>query len=253
LVNHESGAVFGWCVMNIDITEQRQAKTTLAERGHELSLIIETIPAFAWSASMLAVLLPLASTCFAQSVPTQAPPTASAPQRPAYNLDRSEDDWQPLPDPSQREDFWDPLKYIPLGREGWYLTVAGEIRPFYEIYHNYNWGAGPQSPNGYYLQRFMGSTDLHLGGRTRVFVELRSGDVFGRNGGPRPDAHVEIIVSEIVPYPLPLDEPPVLRPFWNHRYRTIVEQAGIDLESSPASVFGGAPQRQAPYVDFANR
>ena len=42
------------------------------------------------------------------------------------------------------------------------------------------------------------------------------------------DAHIEIIVPEIVPYPLPLDEPPVLRSFWNHRYRTIVEQAGID-------------------------
>jgi hypothetical protein len=47
-------------------------------------------------------------------------------------------------------------------------------------------GAGPQSPYGYYLQRIMGSTDLHLGDRTRVFVELRSGDIFGRNGGPRP-------------------------------------------------------------------
>jgi hypothetical protein len=42
------------------------------------------------------------------------------------------------------------------------------------------------------------------------------------------DAHIEIIVPEIVPYPLPLDEPPVLRSFWNQRYRTIVEQAGID-------------------------
>jgi hypothetical protein len=185
LVNHESGAVVGWCVTNIDITEQRQAKTALEAREHELSLIIETIPAFAWSASMLAV-LPLASPCFAQSVPTQAPPTASAPQRPAYNLDRSEEDGQFLQDPSQREDFWDPLKYIPLGREGWYLTVAGEIRPFYEICHNCNWGAGPQSPNGYYLQRIVGSTDLHLGDRTRVFVELQSGDVFGRNGGLRP-------------------------------------------------------------------
>src|ERR1700736_545324 len=120
--------------MNIDITEQRQAKTALAAREHQLSLIIETIPAFAWFTSMLAVLLLLASPCFAQSVPTQAPPTASAPQRPAYNLNRSEEDWQFLQDPSQREDFWDPLEYIPLGREGWYLTVAGEIRPFYEIY-----------------------------------------------------------------------------------------------------------------------
>jgi hypothetical protein len=32
----------------------------------------------------------------------------------------------------------------------------------------------------------MGSTDFHLGDRSRVFVELRSGDVYGRNGGPRP-------------------------------------------------------------------
>ena len=42
------------------------------------------------------------------------------------------------------------------------------------------------------------------------------------------NVHIEIIVPEIVPYPLPLDEPPVLRSFRNHRYRTIVEQAGID-------------------------
>jgi hypothetical protein len=134
----------------------------------------------------LMAVLPLASPCFAQSVPTPPAPIASEPQRPASNLDRSEEDWRFLQDPSQRQDFWDPLKYRPLGRENWYLTVAGEIRPFFEIYRNHNWGAGPQDGNGYYLRRFMGSTDFHLGDRTRVFVELRSGDVFGRNGGPRP-------------------------------------------------------------------
>ena len=106
---------------------------------------------------LVAVLL-LASPCFAQSVPTQAPATASAPQRFANNLDRSEEDWRFLQDPSQREDFWDPLQSRPLGREGWYLTLAGEIRPFCEIYHNHNWGAGPQDRNGYYLQRFMCTT-----------------------------------------------------------------------------------------------
>src|SRR6266571_5094850 len=116
--------------------------------------------------ALLAILPRLASSCFAQSAPTEAPPTASPPQRPAYNLDRSEEDWQFLQDSSQREDLWDPLKYIPLAREGWYLTLAGESRPFYEVYHNYNWGAGPQDGNGYYLQRIMGSTDLHLGDRT---------------------------------------------------------------------------------------
>jgi hypothetical protein len=134
--------------------------------------------------AFVAVLL-LAWPTLAQPVPTQ-PVIDRAPQRPATNLDRSEEDWQFLKDSSQREDFWDPLKYRPLGRNGWYMTVAGEIRPLFEIYHNYNWGAGPQDKNGYYLQRFMGSTDVHLGNRTRVFVELRSGDVFGRNGGPRP-------------------------------------------------------------------
>jgi hypothetical protein len=36
---------------NINITEQRQAKTALQARERELSLLIETIPAFAWSAS----------------------------------------------------------------------------------------------------------------------------------------------------------------------------------------------------------
>jgi hypothetical protein len=131
----------------------------------------------------LTILLLLAVPCFAQSQP---PSQASAPQRPSYSLDRSEEDWSFLRDPSQRKDLWDPLKYIPLGRDGWYLTVAGEYRPFYEFYKNYNWCAGPQDGNGYYLQRFMGSTDFHFGDRTRVFVELRSGSVFGRNGGPRP-------------------------------------------------------------------
>jgi len=145
------------------------------------------------SIALLAVLLLKASQCFAQSTPTGAPPTASAPQRPAYNLDRSEEDWKFLQDPSQREDLWDPLKYIPLAREGWYLTLAGESRPFYEVYHNYNWGAGPQDGNGYYLQRIMGSTDLHLGDRTLVFVELQSGDVFGRKGGPRPSQNKDTL------------------------------------------------------------
>ena len=50
-LHDESGAVIGWCGTNIDITEQRQAKAALEARERELSLIIETIPAFVWSAS----------------------------------------------------------------------------------------------------------------------------------------------------------------------------------------------------------
>jgi hypothetical protein len=102
-------------------------------------------------------------------------------------LDRSEEDWSFLKDPELRTDPWDPLKYIALrNAPGWYLTLAGEERSFYEHYRNYNWGAGPQDGNGYYLNRFLGSADFHLGSSTRFFFELKSGLEFGRNGGPRP-------------------------------------------------------------------
>ncbi len=32
-----------------------------------------------------------------------------------YNLLRENDDWSFLADPSLRSDFWDPIKYMPLG------------------------------------------------------------------------------------------------------------------------------------------
>lgn len=136
-----------------------------------------------------AVAVLIALRCFAQpSVPptSTSPPPQASPERPAYNLDRSEEDWRLLRDSSLRTDPWDPLKFLPLGRNGWYVTVAGEIRPFYEFYRNYNWGAGPQDENGYFLQRFMASTDFHFGDRVRLFFEVRSGMEGGRNGGPRP-------------------------------------------------------------------
>jgi hypothetical protein len=145
------------------------------------------------TAALATALLAVASSCFAQSALTDAAPTATAPHRPAYQLDRSEENWQLLQDSSQREDFWDPLKYRSLGRVGWYVTLAGEIRPMYEVYHNYNWGLGPQDPTGYFLQRIMASTDWHLGDRARVFVEWRSRDALGRNGGPRPSQDKDIL------------------------------------------------------------
>jgi hypothetical protein len=114
--------------------------------------------------------------------------TAGEFKRPVYvPLDRSEEDWSFLKDPELRTDPWDPLKYVALrSAPGWYLTLAGEERSFYELYRNYNWGAGPQDGNGYYLNRFLGSADFHLGSSTRFFFELKSGLEFGRTGGPRP-------------------------------------------------------------------
>lgn len=114
--------------------------------------------------------------------------TAGEFARPVYvPLDRSEEDWSSLKDPRLHTDPWDPLKFIALrNAPGWYLTLAGEGRSFYELYRNYRWGAGPQDSNGYYLNRFLGSADFHLGSSTRFFFELKSGLEFGRNVGPRP-------------------------------------------------------------------
>ena len=62
-----------------------------------------------------AVWFGVASSAHAQSVP-------------AYSLLRENEDWSFLRDTSLRQDIWDPLKYIRLGSEDWYLTIGGEVR-----------------------------------------------------------------------------------------------------------------------------
>jgi Alginate export len=118
--------------------------------------------------------------------PQQEGVRRSIPDRPPYHMDRSEENWSFLQGSSLRSDFWYPIKYIRLGREGWYLSLGGEFRPMYEFDKNNNWGEGPQDDNGFYLNRLIGSAGFHFGSHARVFFELKSGLEFGRNGGPRP-------------------------------------------------------------------
>jgi len=120
-------------------------------------------------------------TLDAQSIP------ASADARPSYMLLRDEEDWSFLRDPSQRSDWWDPIKYIPLSRSGdTFLSLGGEIRQQYERFKIESWGAQPEDTSGYLLQRYMGHADLHVRRRFRAFVQVKSGIETGRNGGPRP-------------------------------------------------------------------
>ena len=81
------------------------------------------------------------------------------------------------------QDIWDPIKYIPLGREGWFLTVGGEAREVVEQVGNDNWGKQPYT-NTFFLQRYMLHTDWHLGKYFRAFVQLKSGLESFRQGGP---------------------------------------------------------------------
>jgi hypothetical protein len=91
-----------------------------------------------------------------------------------------------LRDQSLRDDAWDRVKYVPLGKPHWFLTVAGEAREEYELFDYPSFGFGPSDTNGYLLQRFLLSTDWHFGSRGRVFAELQSGLTHGRNGEPIP-------------------------------------------------------------------
>ncbi|HSF14565.1 MAG TPA: alginate export family protein [Vicinamibacteria bacterium] len=105
---------------------------------------------------------------------------------PPYKQLRYDEDYTYLQDPSRRVDFFDPIKFVPLGTvEGRYLSVGGEVRPFFEFFRNEEWGSIP-GDNGYVLQRYMLHVDVHWNRRARVFGQLKSGIETGRRGGPRP-------------------------------------------------------------------
>ncbi len=118
---------------------------------------------------------------FAQS---EDNPDSPAPVR-TYGLLRENEDWSFLADPALKGDFWDPIKYIPLGQGGSYLTLGGEIREAFEQVGNDNWGKQNYT-NTFFLERYMLHSDWHLGKHYRVFVQLKSGLESGRAGGARP-------------------------------------------------------------------
>ena len=100
---------------------------------------------------------------------------------------REDDDWSFLADPAERQEFWDPIKYIRLrpGRNDWFLSMGGEAREVWEQIGNDNWGQQPFM-NGYFNERYMLYFDVHYGKHVRSFVELKSGLNSYRIGGPRP-------------------------------------------------------------------
>jgi hypothetical protein len=106
----------------------------------------------------------------AQSDQTESP---AEPVR-TYTLLAEDEDWSFLKDPSLRQDPWDRLKYIPLGTDGWYLSIGGGMRQAFEQVGNDNWGKQSYA-NAFSLQRFVLHTDWHFGKHFRAYVELKSG------------------------------------------------------------------------------
>ncbi|RAS05776.1 alginate export family protein [Cupriavidus alkaliphilus] len=94
---------------------------------------------------------------------------------PAYKSLRYEEDYRLLQHAataSTRRDFWDPIKYIPLGAPHTYLTLGGEIRERFEHYSAPNFGTPGREADGYLLHRILVHADLHAGERLRAFVQF---------------------------------------------------------------------------------
>ena len=146
--------------------------------------------------AVITSLVVLVSLSIAAVVSAQTAPTGD-PARPAYQPQRSEEDWSFLDDTLPGADRWDPIKFIPLRSDRkWYMTLGGEFRPFFEFYDNYNWGAGPEDHNGYLSPARHVSRGRADGRRARAFVELKSGVETGRVGGPRPPDEDRLDVNQ---------------------------------------------------------
>ena len=119
-------------------------------------------------------------------------------------VERYEEDYSYLRDPARSSDFFDPLKFIPLGAEGEvYLTLNGEARFRYDGTDHRNFaiataatpartaGGRPTltpatevSTNQLYKQRYALGADLHLGPNVRFYADLYHGQQTGHRVGP---------------------------------------------------------------------
>ena len=59
---------------------------------------------------------------------------AQGEERPAFQTLRYNEDWTFLRDASQRTDWLDPVKFVPLDGTNVYLSFGGEARLKYELY-----------------------------------------------------------------------------------------------------------------------
>ena len=142
----------------------------------------------AWALWASVVISVIACQVFAQTPDPRAPGPAPNPARPPLApVGQGERGLHFLKDPTNRTDFWDPLKYMPLNETGSdYVTLGFEARSEYEYFHNQMWGQGPQDPDGYWLGRFIPAAAMTLQPHVRVFAAFQYEKEAGNPAGPRP-------------------------------------------------------------------
>ncbi|MDP6438029.1 MAG: alginate export family protein [Candidatus Brocadiia bacterium] len=112
-------------------------------------------------------------------------------ERPAYQTLRQNEDWSFLADGvPQEEDFFDPIKHIPLNEDGsiW-VSFGGQLRLRTEAWSGFGFGAPPGvDHDDVFLQtRLFLHTDVRLGEHLRLFLQGKSAHSTNRSlpGGRR--------------------------------------------------------------------
>ncbi|HEU5072498.1 MAG TPA: alginate export family protein [Verrucomicrobiae bacterium] len=125
---------------------------------------------------------------------------------PAYKVLRFNENYSYLDNPTNRTDWLDQIKYIPLRTNApdWHLTLGGEVRERFEGNYDPHFGIGGRGANSYWLQRVTLLSDVHLGERVRIFAEGISGLMEGENP-PAPDVQddpldLQFAFLDVIPY-----------------------------------------------------
>lgn len=96
----------------------------------------------------------------------------------SFSLLRQEDEIEPFASKEERS-FYQDLKYTPLFYDG-FLSFGGSYRGQFEYFNNEEFSFSPNRENGWYLQRIFLHTDLWLNKNFRVFGELGSSLISGK-------------------------------------------------------------------------
>jgi len=103
-----------------------------------------------------------------------------------YLLDAAEEYWPERTDSPKAASFGDRIKHSPVNKYKGFNTLGVNVRETYELFDNYFWGMGVQDKDGYFLHRLLMHDDLRWSKHVRLFGEVQSSTISGRNGGPRP-------------------------------------------------------------------
>lgn len=105
----------------------------------------------------------------------------TAEERSPYQVHRFDDDFRYLRDPAKRSDVWDPIKYVPLDRDGdHYLSLGGELRERFDHFDSPFFGLRRRESEDALLHRLLLDADLHLGDAFRAFLQLGNHAEAGR-------------------------------------------------------------------------